>query len=131
MSKLAKILPIPVRRPEPIDERPQPHGARRAARARWLLVALIAAGVALFTWGAVMSARQDRASIRRLALEERRGLYLRTLQEIATICREPAAADPGPVRDHCIAQARFLIELPDCEELCRRSAELILPHAHR
>lgn len=131
MSKLAKILPIPVRRPEPLDERSQPDSARHAARAKWLLVALVAAGVALFAWGAVMSAHQERDSIRRLAQEERRGLYLRTLQETETICREPAAAESGALRDHCIAQAHFLIELPECGETCLRSAEAILPHAHR
>jgi hypothetical protein len=71
MSKLAKILAIPVREPKSLDGLPVRISARREARAKWLLVALVVAGVALFAWGAVMSARQEEDSIRRLA---RRGV---------------------------------------------------------
>ena len=131
MSKPNKILALPVCRTESPDGRTCADPERRDARARWLVIALIAAGLVLFAWGAVMSARQDRDSIRQIAERERTTLYLRTLQEIETICREPAAAESGGLRDHCIAQARFLVELPECGEPCRHSAEVILPHAHR
>jgi hypothetical protein len=130
MSKLAKILVIPVRRPASVDGRPPVDPALRDIRARWLLVVMAAAGVALFAWGAFMSTRQETASIRKLAQESRHTLYLRTLEEVETICRDPAAA-AGALHEHCVSQARFLVELPECGDGCRRSAEVILPHAHR
>jgi len=130
MSRMAKILKLPARRAGPADGRAAATDPTRERRARWLLILLAAGGTALFAWGAVMSARDETISIRKLADQARDSLYLRTLQEVETICRDPAAAS-GELLDHCVAQARFLIELPECHEACRRSAEVILPHAHR
>ena len=130
MSRLARILSLPGRGRETVDGRPALDPAIGEMRARWLLILLLAGGIALFALGALMSAREETASIRKLAQHARQSLYLRTLGEVETICREPAAAS-GALRDHCITQARFLVELPDCTKACRRSAEVILPHAHR
>lgn len=130
MSNEAKILVIRGRRPGSVDGRPVIDPELRAARARWLLIVLAACGLALFALGALVSEREDSASIRKLAQDARHRLFVHTQEEVETICREPAA-DSGALRDHCIAQARFLLELPECAEACRRSADVILPHAHR
>jgi hypothetical protein len=62
---------------------------------------------------------------------ERQSLYARTLDELSTICRGGVAATSGELRDHCVAQARFVMELPECDNACQRVAAAVLPHARR
>jgi hypothetical protein len=50
--------------------------------------------------------------------------------ELRTMCREPSAAD-GPLREHCIEEARLVLALPECGPECRLVATAVLPHARR
>jgi hypothetical protein len=129
MANLAKILVIPVRgREGAADETIDV--VRRERRARWVVVAVLGAALGMFWGGAVLSLREEATGIRELPAEARRSLYARTLDEVETICRDEAAA-LGSLRDHCVAQARFVEQLPECTDACRRAAAIILPHARR
>jgi hypothetical protein len=129
MEKLAKIFVIPVR----YQRSPVGHGGdaiEKDRRARWLVVALLVGALGLFWGGVVLSQHEDGSGVRDLPMEARRGLYAHTLYELDTVCRDPAAAS-GSLRDHCIAQAHFVLQLPECVDACQRAAAFVLPHARR
>ncbi len=129
MAQMAKILFIPVHNRN--DVGPDTiHSSQRERRARWILIAAVMGGLGLFWAGATLSRREETAGIRALPAETRHTLYLRTLDELSTVCREEAAA-VGELRDHCVAQAHFIIELPECGDACTRAIARVLPHAHR
>src|SRR5882672_8000780 len=128
MEKMAKILSIPFHRSETAD----PHALdsrSRKRRSTWfaLIVAVVIPG--LYGAGIVLARHDDAAAIQQLPPEARRALYDGTLHELETICRTAAAAS-GDLRDHCVAQARFVLKLPDCTGVCQRVAAATLPHAH-
>jgi hypothetical protein len=124
-----KLLAMPIsRRKSPED--PRAAAARNERKARWVLIASITGALGLFWAGATLSRREDTAGIRSLSNRERQSLYARTLDDLTTICRAPAAAS-GDLRDHCAAQARFVVELPECDDACQRAAAAVLPHARR
>ena len=95
-----------------------------------ILVASVVGGLGLFWAGATLSRREETAEIRSLPAVQRQRLYARTLDELSTICRG-AAATSGELRDHCAAQARFVLELPECDDACQSVAAAVLPHARR
>jgi hypothetical protein len=129
MAKLAKVLFIPGHgRAESAARELDP--AQRERRARWIVFAMLIGGLGLFWGGTALSLREDTAGIRALPSEARRGLYTRTLDEVETLCRQEAAR-AGSLRDHCVAQARFVMQLPECTDACLRAAGIVLPHAHR
>ena len=66
MSRAAEILVMPHNGQAPDGRSPVQLAVRRE-RGRWLLVVLAALGLALFALGALMSAREETAGIRRLA----------------------------------------------------------------
>jgi hypothetical protein len=47
----------------------------------------------------------------------RQGLYQRALDDVKAACTAPAAGT-GFVRQHCVEQARFLQQLPECTGDC-------------
>jgi hypothetical protein len=64
------------------------------------------------------SAGQGR-EIRDLPAGQRHALYQRTMENLKTIC------DPAPgrsVRDFCRGQAALVLEFPECDDDCRRTA---------
>ena len=129
MPHMAKILFIPIRNrddagPSTFDSGP------RERHARWVLIATVVGGLGLFWGGVTLSRHEDTAGIRALQPDVRHELYVRTLDELSTICREDAAA-VGELREHCVAQARFVMELPECGDACQRTAATVLPHARR
>lgn len=130
MEKLAKILSIPVRHPVPPQARQAYEPAPHERRARWVLLALLVAALGLFWAGVTLSLREEEAGIRGLSRDARQALYTRTLDEVATLCREDAAA-AGSLHDHCVAQARFVLRFPECADACQRDAALVVPHARR
>ena len=130
MSKLAKILTLPSQARPHAVERPLVDPAAGERRARWVLLAILAGSLGLFVLGAYVPGPDEAAGLHELTTEARQSLYRRTLDEVETVCREPAASS-GALRDHCVAQARFVQQLPECRDACRRSASAILPHARR
>lgn len=64
----------------------------------------------------------DRA-LRALPAEERHAQFLRTAEELRTVCADP----PQPLRSHCREQAEFLVRFPECDAECRRLVERFFP----
>jgi hypothetical protein len=104
--------------------------AQRDRKSRWIVGGSILGGLTLFWGGMTLSRHEGSAGIRSLPTAERQWLYARTLNELSTVCRESAAA-VGELRDHCLAQAHFVMALPECDDVCQRAAAAVLPHARR
>jgi hypothetical protein len=98
---------------------------RPALTALAAVVALVGAGV-LFT---LVDARNVRRA-QSLSDATRRELYDHGMQELTTICTLPSAA-AGPLREHCLEQARFVALLPECRTECRLAVGAVQPHARR
>jgi hypothetical protein len=128
-ARRGKVLFIPGTGPQRFDES-HTASAQRERKSRWILGGSILGGLALFWGGATLTRHDESAGIRLLPAAERQSLYARTLDELSTICRG-AAATGGELRDHCVAQARFVLELPECDHACQRAAAAVLPHARR
>jgi hypothetical protein len=124
-----KVLLIPGTRPKRFDET-RAATAPRDRKSRIILGASVVGGLALFWAGATLSRHEENAGIRSLPATERQTLYARTLDELSTICQNATAAG-GELHDHCVAQARFVLELPECADACQRAAAAVLPHARR
>jgi hypothetical protein len=110
------------RRPDPFDG----DQAAPIREARFLKLALVAGALVLFGLGTLMTIRNAAPETRGASPETRQALYLRALEELATICRQPTAASRG-VGAHCVAQARLVLGYPECGERCTQLARLILP----
>ncbi len=128
-ARPGKILFISGTRPERFDETRRVT-ARSDRKARIILGASVVGALGLYWAGATLTRHEESAGIRSLPTAERQSLYARTLDELSTICRG-AAATGGELRDHCVAQARFVLELPECGDACQRAAVAVLPHARR
>ena len=128
-ARRGKVLFIRSTRPQLLDESSAAN-LRRERKSRWILGGSILGGLALFWAGATLSRHEDSAGIRALPTAKQHSLYARTLDELSTICRDAAAAG-GELHDHCVTQARFVLELPECGEACQRIAAAVLPHARR
>jgi uncharacterized protein HemX len=96
-------------------------GSRRLGRAlAWIALALAVVGAAGYlVW---QQGAEDRA-IRSLPAEERRAQFLRTAEELRTICADP----PEALRAHCRQQAEFLSRFPECDAACRLLVERFFP----
>jgi hypothetical protein len=110
---------------QPAEQKEQP-----GRRAPWVMLGLVLGGLSLFWLGVVISNRNDAAGLRALPAATRAALLTRSLNELRTVCLDPAAA-AGNLRDHCVEQAQFILQFPDCGDACRRAGAVILPHAHR
>jgi hypothetical protein len=114
MTSHVRILPA---RGKPLVD----GGSRRLRRAlAWIALALGVAGVASYlVW---QQGAEDRA-IRSLPAEERRAQFLRTAEELRTVCADPPAA----LRPHCRQQAEFLSRFPECDTACLQLVERFFP----
>ena len=113
-----------------------PGGARanRGARPGAWRSALPVVGGFVLLFGLAFAAgmpRHDTAQLRRLPEDARTALYQRTLLEVTSVCSTPVAAEGGVLRDHCLAQARFVRTFPECDQDCQRAARAVMPHVHR
>jgi len=127
---LAKILTFPSQRDPDTAEGSSVDASAAERRARWVLLAILAGALGFFALGVSVQERDETAGIRELTPTVRLDLYQRTLEEIKTLCRDPAAS-AGVLHDHCVAQAGFVEQFPECTDACRKSANAILPHARR
>ena len=130
MSMLAKIITFPSKRLPDTAGGPSVDAAGAERRARWVLLAILAGALGFFALGVSVQERDETSGIRELTPAVRLSLYQRTLEEVETLCRDQAAS-AGILHDHCVAQARFVEQLPECTDACRRSANAVLPHARR
>jgi hypothetical protein len=130
MSKLAKILILPSQARPHAAERGLVDPAAGERRARWVLLAILAGALGFFVLGSYVQGPDETAGLHELTIEARQSLYRRTLDEVETLCREPAASS-GALRAHCVEQARFVQQLPECKTLCMQSANAVLPHSRR
>jgi hypothetical protein len=86
---------------------------------RGLVAALVATGVACGILAYVWSAGEVTRALRHLPVEQRAGLYQRTMENLTTIC------DPAPgrsMRDFCRTEAEFALRFPECDDVCRAIA---------
>ncbi len=127
---LAKILTFPSQRLPSTAEGSSVDAAAAERRARWVLLAILAGALGLFGLGVSVQESDATAGVRELTPAVRLGLYRRTLEEVETLCRDPAAS-AGILHDHCVAQAHFVEQLAECKDACRQSANAVLPHARR
>jgi len=82
-----------------------------------VLLVVASVGLALLLWLWSESA-QERA-IRDMPAPERRALFLRTLENLKSVCKAPE----GAMQDFCRNQARLVLDFPDCDDSCRRLAQ--------
>jgi hypothetical protein len=78
------------------------------------LGALVLAG--LWWWGG----RSEREAIFKLAPDERRALYERTLQNLKSTCQSERR--PSGLDDYCHRQADFILKFPECDRTCESLA---------
>jgi hypothetical protein len=92
-----------------------PFQERRADWLRGVAVVVGLAGVlSLVGWCQGAEGR----SIRALPAPERRALFARTLENLATVCAE----SPDGMHDYCEGQARLALEFSECEAACQALA---------
>lgn len=89
----------------------------RHQRLVWIVLVVLAlvAAAAAYVW---VEGQEGRA-LRALPEAERRGLYLRTMENLRTVC------DPAPgrsLREFCRTQAELAVQFPECDDPCREIA---------
>jgi len=91
--------------------RPPAHGLGRRLATVVLLAAVLCCAIAFGVWhhGALSRA------IGALPAEERHAEFLRTRQEVESVCAKP----PPALRRHCQQQALFLSNFPECDAACQ------------
>ncbi len=91
----------------------------RPAFGRTVRVLLAVIGIVLVTFLIVWNSGAEERAIRALPEVERHALYLRTLDNLKTVCSD--AADS--MRDFCEGQARMARAFPECDEACYSLAQ--------
>jgi hypothetical protein len=92
-------------------------------RLRVLVVVAVALLIALSAWRATRPIR----AIEGLPAAERRALYDRTIETLATVCRSHQL---GLAR-FCRVQAELVVRFPECDATCRAVADPHLPRGSR
>ena len=77
--------------------------------------ALIVAGAGLAMLLLMRGEMAERRAIRQMSEGERRALFLRTLENVRSVCARAEDA----MRGFCAEQARFVLEFPECDKLCQ------------
>jgi hypothetical protein len=77
--------------------------------------ALVVAGAGLVLLLLMRGEMAERSALRQMSEGERRALFLRTLENVRSVCARAEDA----MRGFCTEQARFLLEFPECDRLCQ------------
>jgi hypothetical protein len=133
MNGLAEVIPIASRRglkkrgnPPPQVTEPLTAQTRRRRLVGFCAV-LIGLVLALVVMDGSVIPHRPAAPAASIPQELRRGLYQRALDDVVKACSgEQARA--GLLRQHCVEQARFLQQLPECTGDCDRLARGLLNH---
>lgn len=98
-----------------------------AGGGRRLRKVVVGMAIALGLAGAIAYAvwRQgaERRALESLPADERRALYLRTRQDLESVCASP----PEALRDHCRRQAELLSQFPECDAGCQELVARFFP----
>lgn len=104
--------------------RPIPASAGGSGRLRKVVVGLaIALGLAGAIAYAVWRQGAERRALGSLPPDERRALFLRTRQDLESVCANP----PEALREHCRRQAELLSQLPECDAGCQALVARFFP----
>ena len=131
MNGLAEVIPIASRRglkkgtpsPRVIESALTPQKRRRRLYGFCaMLLGLVFVLVVMD--GSVLPHPGSRAPAP-LSAEVRQGLYQRALNDVVAACTV-AEAKAGILRQHCVDQARFLQQLPECTGDCTRLTKGVL-----
>jgi hypothetical protein len=95
----------------------------RTARAMLVVLAILGCFV---VWGWLRS--REMARLAELPDAERRQLYARTVENLATVC---AAPDARRIESFCMEQATVAVSLPECDARCERLARAHLANPVR
>jgi hypothetical protein len=119
MNSSDGITPIASRRRMPAE---RAKGAAVERDGNRLALAVLGVVVAVIVSILVAAAHVNPAiDLSRLPVAVRQGYVARSLQDLTEGCARPDAL-PGFVRQHCEAQARFVLEFPECDSQCRSVA---------
>jgi hypothetical protein len=124
MPREPDVIPIHSRR-GPIEE--PPHAP--PPRASFALLGALGFVMAIGGLGVLYEGRNSRA-VSRVPDPARNAIFERARQDLIETCALPQAAD-GPIRDHCVHQAQFVLHFPECDEACAQVARATLPRAQR
>lgn len=104
-------------------------GARRAYWRSFGIGATgtLAALALIVLW--ILTPSRERDAIVKLPASERRALYERTRQTLESTCE--TARERTGLDDYCRAQARFLVEFPECDAACLTLTARCLARATR
>lgn len=94
---------------------PAPAGRKRNTVKTALLVLSVVVGLLLWWW----SEGAEERAIRELPEPARRALFLRTIENVKSVCRAPE----GAMQEFCRDQAHMLLEFPECDETCQSLAQ--------
>jgi cytochrome b pre-mRNA-processing protein 3 len=83
----------------------------------------------LLTLGALAASGPAR-DLTGLPPKERGAIFERVHDDLIRTCSLASAAT-GPLREHCLDEARLVLLFPECDDRCRRDATALLPRAHR
>lgn len=127
MSHVDDVIPIASRRhASPVVAGPDRVAPSRRNR-RW--IALFIASV--LAAGGLFVLAQDRVGqIARLSPAHRAVIFARAREDMFETCTLPEA-DTGPLREHCLNQAVFVVQFPECNGACQQAARALLPRATR
>lgn len=82
-----------------------------------VLVVLLVAALLVIGW--LLLAPSPRLQVDRLPPDQRAALYGRAIADLQEICTGPAGRDLEP---HCRHQASLVVQMPECDEACRKLA---------
>lgn len=67
----------------------------------------------------IWSSQREARALRDLPAGERQALYVRTMENLQTVCRSERAPD---LVEFCSQQAEIAVGLPECDDACRTLA---------
>jgi hypothetical protein len=131
MSGFGDIIPIASRRPSPPALTLAPPEAKpsddRGGIVGLLLIMLVIVGVG---GAGLLAQTHAEGAVARVVTNHRDAIFARAHDDLLETCRLPEAAE-GPIRDHCVATAAFVLLFPECDADCGRLARELQPHARR
>jgi hypothetical protein len=106
--------------------RSRPPAKDRPVGLALFVAAVLLLGV-LIAW---LTREHGMAGFVELPSEIRAPLHRQLLSEVRSLCTQTVAA-AGPLREHCVGQARFLLRFPECDSDCRQAVFSVVSTYHR